>query len=69
LLDRPGPDQLRADAKSDVYDAIHFLDFDRVTCDVSYQRIIIAELLLPAVVNSRIDGDAAKLKIARPRIT
>jgi site-specific DNA recombinase len=45
LLDRPGLDQLRADAKVDVYDAVHFLDFDRVTRDVSYQRIIIAELL------------------------
>jgi DNA invertase Pin-like site-specific DNA recombinase len=45
LLDRPGLDQLRADAKSDVYDAIHFLDLDRVTRDVSYQRIIIAELM------------------------
>jgi site-specific DNA recombinase len=45
LLDRPGLDQLRADAKSDVYDAIHFLDADRITRDVSYQRIIIAELL------------------------
>jgi site-specific DNA recombinase len=45
LLDRPGLDQLRADAKADVYDAVHFLDFDRVTRDVSYQRIIIAELL------------------------
>ena len=28
-----------------MYDAIHFLDFDRVTRDVSYQRIIIGELL------------------------
>jgi Resolvase, N terminal domain len=45
LLYRPGLDQLRADAKSDVYDAIHFLDADRITRDVSYQRIIIAELL------------------------
>jgi hypothetical protein len=45
LLDRPGLDQLRADAKLDVYDAIHFLDADRITRDVSYQRIIIAELL------------------------
>jgi site-specific DNA recombinase len=26
LLDRPGLGQLRADAKSDVYDAMHFLD-------------------------------------------
>jgi DNA invertase Pin-like site-specific DNA recombinase len=39
LLDRPGLGQLRADAKSDVYDAIHFLDTDRITRDVSYQRI------------------------------
>jgi hypothetical protein len=45
LLDRPGLDELRADAKSDVYDAIHFLDADSITRDVSYQRIIIAELL------------------------
>jgi site-specific DNA recombinase len=45
LLDRPGLDQLRTDAKSGVYDAIHFLDADRITRDVSYQRIIISELL------------------------
>jgi site-specific DNA recombinase len=45
LLDRPALDQLRADAKLDVYDAIHFLDIDRIARDVSYQRIIIAELL------------------------
>jgi DNA invertase Pin-like site-specific DNA recombinase len=43
LLDRPGLDQLRTDAKSGVYDAIHFLDADRITRDVSYQRIIIAD--------------------------
>ena len=35
LLGRPGLDQLRADAKFDVYDAIHFLDADRITRDVS----------------------------------
>ena len=45
LLNRPGLDQLRADAKVNVYDAIHFHDADRITRDVSYQRIIIAELL------------------------
>jgi site-specific DNA recombinase len=45
LLDRPGLDQLRTDAKSGVYEAIHFLDADRITRDVSYQRIIISELL------------------------
>jgi site-specific DNA recombinase len=45
LLDRPGLDQMRTDAKSSVYDAIHFLDADRITRDVSYQRIIISELL------------------------
>jgi site-specific DNA recombinase len=45
LLDRPGLDQLRTDAKSGVYDAIHFLDADHIRRDVSYQRIIISELL------------------------
>jgi DNA invertase Pin-like site-specific DNA recombinase len=35
LLDRPGLDQLRTDAKSGVYEAVHFLDADRITRDVS----------------------------------
>ena len=64
LLDRPGLGQLRADAKSDVYDAIHFLDADRITRDVSYQRIIIAELLKRGKQTSRAFLVGAGLKPA-----
>jgi site-specific DNA recombinase len=45
LLDRPALDQMRADAKTDVFDAIYFLDTDRIARDVAYQTIIIAELI------------------------
>jgi DNA invertase Pin-like site-specific DNA recombinase len=45
LLDRPGLDQLRADAKSDVYDGIYFLRPDRIAREVEYQQIVVAELL------------------------
>jgi site-specific DNA recombinase len=45
LLDRPALDQMRADAKTDVFDAIYFLDTDRIARDVAYQSIIIGELI------------------------
>jgi site-specific DNA recombinase len=45
LLDRPALNQLREDAKRDVYEAIYFLDADRIARVVAYQTIIIEELL------------------------
>ena len=45
LLDRPGLDQLRADLKTDLFDAVYFLAADRIARDVTYQRIIVGELI------------------------
>jgi site-specific DNA recombinase len=45
LLDRPALEEMRKDAKTDLFDAVYFLDADRISRDVSYQRIIIGELL------------------------
>jgi DNA invertase Pin-like site-specific DNA recombinase len=44
-LDRPALDELRSDLKTDLFDVVYFLDADRIARDVSYQNIIIAELL------------------------
>jgi len=44
-LDRPALDQMREDVKNDLFDAIYFLNTDRIARDVAYQTIIIAELL------------------------
>jgi site-specific DNA recombinase len=44
-LDRPALDELRGDLKTDLFEVIYFLDSDRIARDVSYQNIIIAELL------------------------
>jgi len=45
LLDRPALDQMRVNAKTDAFDAIYFLDTDRIARDVAYQTIIIGELI------------------------
>jgi site-specific DNA recombinase len=45
LLDRPALNQMRTDAKGDVFDAIYFLDTDRIARDIAYQTIIIGELI------------------------
>jgi site-specific DNA recombinase len=44
-LDRPGLDQMRRDIKTGVFEAIYFLDTDRIARDVAYQSIILSELL------------------------
>jgi site-specific DNA recombinase len=44
-LDRPGLDQMRKDIKTGVFEAIYFLDTDRIARDVAYQSIILSELL------------------------
>jgi site-specific DNA recombinase len=45
LLDRPALNELRADAKRDVYEVVYFLDADRIARVVAYQTIIIEELM------------------------
>jgi DNA invertase Pin-like site-specific DNA recombinase len=45
LLDRPALNQLREDAKTDVYDVVYFLDADRIARVVAYQTIIVGELI------------------------
>jgi site-specific DNA recombinase len=45
LLDRPGLEELRKDIKTDLFDAVYFLDTDRIARDVAYQTIILGELL------------------------
>jgi DNA invertase Pin-like site-specific DNA recombinase len=44
-LDRPALDQLRRDVKTNLFDAIFFLDADRIARDVTMQTIIIEEIL------------------------
>ncbi len=44
-LDRPAMDELRKDLKTDVFDVIYFLNTDRIAREVTYQTIIIAEIL------------------------
>jgi site-specific DNA recombinase len=44
-LDRPALDQLRKDVKTDLFDAIYFLDADRIAREVTIQTIIIEEIL------------------------
>jgi DNA invertase Pin-like site-specific DNA recombinase len=43
--DRPALEQIRKDLKSDVFDAIHFLDVDRIMRDVAHQMVLLGDLL------------------------
>jgi site-specific DNA recombinase len=45
LLDRPGLEALRRDVRTLLFDAVYFLDTDRIARDVAYQTIILGELL------------------------
>ena len=45
LLDRPGLEALRRDLRTPLFDAVYFLDTDRIARDVAYQTIILGELL------------------------
>jgi DNA invertase Pin-like site-specific DNA recombinase len=45
LLDRPALEELRRDVKTNLFDAVYFLDTDRIARDVAYQTIILGELL------------------------
>jgi hypothetical protein len=44
-LDRPALDELRRDLKAPLFDSIYFLNTDRIARDVTYQIIIIGEIL------------------------
>ena len=44
-LDRPGMNELRQDLKTELFDTIYFLNTDRIAREVTYQTIIIAEIL------------------------
>jgi len=41
LLDRPALNQMRADLKTDTFDAIYFHSADRIAREVTYQNILI----------------------------
>ena len=43
--DRPALEQIRKDLKTDVFDAIHFLDIDRIMRDVAHQMVLFGDLL------------------------
>jgi site-specific DNA recombinase len=43
--DRPALEQIRKDLKTDVFDAIHFLDVDRIMRDVAHQMVLLGDLL------------------------
>lgn len=45
MLSRPGMDQLREDIKTNLFDTIYFHNTDRIARDVTYQNIIIGEIL------------------------
>jgi site-specific DNA recombinase len=44
-LDRPALDELIGDLKTDLFEVVYFLDSDRIARDVTFQNIIISELL------------------------
>jgi site-specific DNA recombinase len=44
-LDRPALEDLRRDVKTPLFDSIYFLNTDRIARDVTYQIIIISEIL------------------------
>ena len=41
----PALEELRRDVKTDLFDAVYFLDTDRIARDVAYQTIILGELI------------------------
>ncbi len=44
-LDRPALDQLRSDFKHNLFDVIYFHNVDRIARDVTYQQLIISDIL------------------------
>lgn len=45
LLDRPAMNELRSDLKADKFETIYILNADRIARDVTYQNIIVGEML------------------------
>ncbi|PWB38766.1 MAG: hypothetical protein C3F02_02550 [Parcubacteria group bacterium] len=45
MLSRPAMDKLRVDIRTDLFDTIYFHNADRIARDVTYQNIIIGEIL------------------------
>jgi site-specific DNA recombinase len=45
MLDRPAMNQLREDMKKETFEKIYFLNTDRIARDVTYQNLILAEIL------------------------
>ena len=45
LLDRPALDELRADLKLDLFDVVYFHQADRIARDVTFQRIIVSDII------------------------
>jgi site-specific DNA recombinase len=45
MLDRPAMNQLREDMKNESFQLIYFLNTDRIARDVTYQNLILAEIL------------------------
>jgi len=45
LLDRPAMNELRVDLKKNKFDAIYIINTDRIARDVTYQNIIVGEIL------------------------
>jgi len=55
-LDRPGLEQLRKDVKTDLFDVVYFLNTDRIAREVTYQTIIVGEILKQnkqVIINSK----------------
>ncbi len=55
-LDRPAMDELRNDLKEDIFDTLYVLNTDRIAREVTYQIIIIAEILKykkQVIINSK----------------
>lgn len=45
LLDRPAMNELRSDLKTNIFETIYILNTDRIARDVTYQNIIVGEML------------------------
>jgi site-specific DNA recombinase len=65
FLDRPALEQLRQDAKTNLYNRIYFQAADRITREAAHQTIIIGELL--TVIAERSSLSAAKTISRTPK--
>jgi Resolvase, N terminal domain len=72
LLDRPGLEELRRDIRTNLFDAVYFLDTDRIARDVAYQPgFPICRLRMLMIRRSEAIGKApvAQTRSLRPRRT